>query len=173
MSYEKELLLNEIKEQVGRSTSMIPIQYGCLPPGKVWTLRSNLAKSGSTLEVVRRRVFLKAAALSGINFDETLFKGNVGVVFVNQENSMDALKDVFKFKNDHPELKLGVLCGHIDGKPMTGAEVEYLAKLPSLDVMRSQFIALLVSPMTLTLSVMEAAIEGPLSASAEQTTQTE
>ncbi len=175
MNYEKELLLNEIKGQIDQSKSLIVAQYGKLPPDLVWSLRNNLAKNGSTLEVVRKRVFLKAAAQSGIQLDESLFKGNIGVVFVNQEESMNALKDVFKFKNENKDIKLSVLCGSIDGQVMSGAEVEYLSKLPTLDEMRSQFIGLLVAPMTHTLSVFEEKIKqmDPSSAAGEQTTQTE
>lgn len=180
MNYEKELLLNEIKDQIGQSKSLIVAQYGKLPPDKVWGLRSNLAKNKSALEVVRKRVFLKAADLSGIHFfkdqkvDENLFVGNISVVLVNQEESMSSLKELFKFKGENADLKLNVLCGYIDGQVMTGAEVEYLSKLPTLDEMRSQFIGLLVAPMTHMLSVLEEKIKlDPSSATAEPTTQTE
>lgn len=171
ISYEKELLLNEYDDQLGHSMNQIVVQYAHLPPDKVWQLRNTLAKANNSLEVVRKRVFLKAASKNGIEFDPAIFKGSICVVYINQAEPQHALKEVFNFKKSNPDFKLGVVCGRIDGKIVTGSEVEVLSSLPTLDEMRAQFIALLVTPMSQMLSVLEAKLEAPLSAEPE--TQTE
>jgi large subunit ribosomal protein L10 len=162
MRDEKQLLLNEIKEKIDGSTSMIVARYEKLPPNGSWILRSRLAKSGSLFEVVRKRVFLKAAEMSGVKLDESILKGHIGVVFVNQPDAMEPAKTLVKFSEENAQT-LEVLCGQIEGKIVPGAEVVMLSKLPGINEMRAELIALLVSPMSHTLSVMEAAISGPLS----------
>jgi large subunit ribosomal protein L10 len=67
---------------------------------------------------------------------------------------------------------IAVLCGQIEGKIVPGAEVVMLSRLPGINEMRAELIALFVSPMAQTLSVLEAAMEGPLSV-IEQKSQTE
>lgn len=162
MRKEKELLLNEIKDKIDASTSMLVTSYSKLEPNQSWQLREELNKSGSVLEVVRKRVFLKAAEKSGLKIDESLLAGHIGVVFVTQPDAMPTAKAVFKFSGENANI-LQIVCGQIDGKIMPGAEIEVLSKLPGLDEMRAMFLGLLTSPMSHMLSVMEAAIAGPLS----------
>lgn len=162
MRREKQLLLDEIKQKIDASTAMIITRYERLEPNAAWTLRDRLAKSGGLFEVVRKRVFLKAAEQAGIKLDESLLKGHVGVVFVQQPDAMPSAKTMFKFSEENADV-LEVLCGQIEGKIMPGAEVKALSELPGLDEMRATIIGLLVSPMSHMLSVLDAVMAGPLS----------
>jgi large subunit ribosomal protein L10 len=126
-----------------------------------WRLRELLQKDDSQYEVVKKRLFLKAAELSGIQFNSSLLEGHIGVVFVSQADAIVPAKTVFKFSEENGKL-LEVLEGFIEGKIMPGAELEMLSKLPGIDEMRAGLLALFVSPMSHVLSVMEAAIAGPL-----------
>lgn len=162
MRKEKKLLLNEIKQKIDASAAMIVTRYDRLEPNASWQLRDLLAKSGSGFEVVRKRVFLKAIEQAGVELDETLLKGHVGVVFVNQPDAIPSAKVVYKFSEENGKV-LEVLCGQVEGKMVPGAEIEMLSKLPGIDEMRATLLALFTSPMSQMLSVMEAAIAGPLS----------
>jgi large subunit ribosomal protein L10 len=157
MRKEKELLLNEIQEKIGGSTAMLITRYEKLEPNASWQLREQLGKSGSIFEVVKKRVFLKAAEKSGLQIDGSLLSGNIGVVFVGQPDAMAPAKTVFKFSQENGDL-LKVLCGHIEGKMMNGESVEMLSKLPGMEEMRAILLGLFTSPMSQVLSVMEAAI---------------
>lgn len=162
MRKEKELLLNEIKDKIDGSSAMIITRYDKLEPNTSWQFRDSLSKQGSIFEVVRKRVFLKAAEKAGLTVDEALLKGHIGIVFVNQPDAMAPAKTVLKFSEENANL-LQVICGQIDGKMMPGAEVEELARLPGMEEMRATLLALFVSPMSQMLSVVEAAMAGPLS----------
>ena len=162
MRKEKELLMNEIKEKIDGSTALIVTRYDRLEPNASWRLRDNLSKLGSLFEVVRKRVFVKAAVSAGIQIDESLLKGHVGVVFVNQPDAMEPAKAVFKFSEENGKI-FEVLCGQIEGKMVPGAEIEMLSKLPGIDEMRANMLALFTSPMSQMLSVLEAVMAEPLS----------
>ncbi len=71
-------------------------------------------------------------------------------------------RPIFKFSEDNQNI-LQVIYGKIEGKAYSGTEVEMLSKLPGINEMRSQFLALLVSPMSQMLSVMEAVMGEPIS----------
>src|SRR5262245_14539832 len=114
MRKEKQLLLNEIVDKIDASIGMIVTSYNKLEPNLSWRLRELLGKSGSQFEVVRKRVFLKAAEKSGVSLDEAALLGHIGVVFVNQPDAMEPAKVVFKFSEENADL-LKVLCGKIDG----------------------------------------------------------
>jgi large subunit ribosomal protein L10 len=162
MRAEKQLLLDELKEKIESSPGMIIASYNRLTPNLSWELRHLLAKSGGLFEVVRKRVFLKAAEQSGIKLDSTLFEGHIGVVFVEQTDVIAPLKVLYKFSEENQKM-LSVLCGQLEGAVHGRSDMAILAQLPSLNEMRAQFVALLVSPMTQLLSVFESVMAEPLS----------
>jgi large subunit ribosomal protein L10 len=157
MRKEKPLLLEGIKDLIDASQAMIVTRYTRLEPNVSWQFREAIAKKGSTFEVVPKRVFLKAATLSGVKLDEALMQGHVGVVFVNQADAMAPAKAMFEFSEANGQI-FEVLCGSIEGKIVPGSELEMLSKLPGIDEMRSTMIALFTSPMSQMLSVVEAKV---------------
>ncbi|MBX7067477.1 MAG: 50S ribosomal protein L10 [Parachlamydiales bacterium] len=162
MRKEKPLLLDEIKEKIDGSKAMIIASYDKLEPNTSWAFRDLLGKSGSQFEVVKKRVFLKAAEKSGVKIDEALLKGHVGVVFISGDDAMVPAKAVFKFSEENGNI-LQVVCGQVEGKLVPGSELEELSKLPGIDEMRAIMLGLFTSPMSQMLSVIEAALAGPLS----------
>jgi large subunit ribosomal protein L10 len=127
-----------------------------------WQLRDRLAKSGGMFEVVRKRVFLKAAEKAGITFDETGLEGHIGVMFVHQPDPMVSAKVLQKFSEENGDV-LRLLCGQIDGKIVPEADLAMLIKLPGIDEMRAILLGLLTSPMSQVLSVLEAVMAEPIS----------
>ncbi len=155
MRKEKPLLLEGIKELIDASKAMIITRYSKLEPNVSWQFRDMIAKKGSTFEVVPKRVFIKAATLSGVKLDESLIQGHVGVCFVNQTDAMGSAKAMFEFSEANGKI-FEVLCGSIEGKIVPGAELEMLSKLPGIDEMRAIMIALFTSPMSQLLFCLEA-----------------
>lgn len=162
MRAEKQLLLNEIKEKIDASSGLIITRYNRLAPNVSWQLRDQLAKSGSLFEVVRKKVFLKAAEMAGLQIDEKLLQGHVGIVFVNAQDAMPSTKLIYKFSEDNGEI-FEVLCGQIEGKMVPAADLAVLSKLPGINEMRATLLGLFTSPMSHMLSVLEAVMAGPLS----------
>lgn len=162
MRKEKQLLLNEIKEKIDGSTAMIITRYEKLEPNVSWQFRNALAKAGSSLEVVRKQVFMKAAEKSGVAIDETSLQGHVGIVFINQPDAMPSTKLIYKFSEDNGKI-FQVVCGQIEGKFVPGTDLEILSKLPGLEEMRATLLGLFTSPMSQMLAVLEAVMAEPLS----------
>jgi large subunit ribosomal protein L10 len=75
---------------------------------------------------------------------------------------MAPAKTLVKYSEENAQ-SLEVLCGQIEGKIVPGADVVALSKLPGINEMRAELLALLVSPMAQMLSVVDAALSGPLS----------
>lgn len=162
MRAEKKLLLDEIKQKIDSSSALIITRYDRLPPNTSWDFRDQLAKSGSLFEVVRKRIFLKAAEMSGIKIDESTLGGHIGVAFVQKQDAIASAKVIYKFSEDNQNL-LEVVCGKIEGKIVNGPDLEMLSKLPDINEMRAQMLALFVSPMSELVGVLEAVIGEPLS----------
>lgn len=160
MRKEKQLLLDEIKEQLEKSQSMIITQYHRVDPSLSWELRSELKKVNSDYEVVKKRIFLKAAKEAGLEVPCDKLAGHVGVVVAN-DDGIDATKAVFNFTKDHKGA-LDVLGGFYENTYYSSEKVEVLSKLPSKNEMRAQLLGLFEAPMSTTLATMDSLLTSVL-----------
>ncbi len=154
MRSEKELLKKEIKDKIDRFNSFVIMQYASFSANAANEFRREVGKMGGDVEVVRKRVLLKAAEDAGIQLDLSSLPGHIGIVFLGQD-PIETTKMVFKFSQDR-EKAIQVIGGRFDGQLYTGADVERLSTLPSKDEMRAQFLSVLEAPLSQTLAVMEA-----------------
>ena len=154
MRSEKQLLLDEIKEQIDGHDSFVIMQYSGLDANRTNDFRRQLAELGGGLEIVKKRVLLKAASDLGIELDLSSLPGHIALVFTG-EDSVQATKAVFQLRKD---MKQGieVLGGHFDGRLLAAADVETLSMLPSKDEMRAQLLGVLAAPMQQTVGAMNA-----------------
>jgi large subunit ribosomal protein L10 len=154
MRPEKQLLLNEIKDKIAGSKAIVIASYKRLEPNAASMFRTNLAKTGGGLEVVKKRVLIKAAQDAGVALDPAQLQGHIAVVFAN-EDPVQTTKAIFQFSKENEEV-LEVLGGRFEGAVCSAQDVEQISKLPSKDEMRSQFLGTLEAPLSQTLSVIEA-----------------
>jgi large subunit ribosomal protein L10 len=154
MRQEKQLLLDEIKHQIGSSKAFIITRYHQLRAVPIAEFRRSVTKAGGNFEVVRKRVFIKAAEAAGITLKEDALEGHVGILFTRND-PIEMTKVTYQFIKDHPDA-LHVLAGRFDDKTYSATDVEKLSKLPGIQEMRAQLLGLFEAPMAQTLSVMEA-----------------
>ena len=154
MRPEKQFLLDDIKDRIAGSKAIVLASYKRLEPNASSTFRTNLAKSGGTLEVVKKRVLVKAAQVAGVELDPALLQGHIAVVFANQD-PVQTTKVVYQFCKENEEV-LEVIGGRFEGALCSASDVEQISKLPGKDEMRAQFLGTLEAPLTQTLAAIEA-----------------
>jgi len=154
MRQEKQFLLDEVKGQIEQTGSFVIMRYAGLSANLANDFRREVAKSGGSVEVVRKRVLIKAAEAAGVNLDLKALPGHIGLVFAGND-PIETTKAVFKFSQDFGQL-IEVVGGRFEGQLYSGADVEMLSKLPGKDGMRAQLLSVLEAPMAQTLAVMEA-----------------
>lgn len=153
MRSEKQFLLDEMQDKIDAADSFILTKYEALTCSTLHDFRQDLGKAGGELEMVRKRVFSKAAEGKGITLEDEYLDGHMAIVFLGKD-PIEATKVVFKYGKETGNIT--VLGGHFDGALLPATQVEALSKLPSQDVLRAQFLGLLEAPMAQTLSVMQA-----------------
>jgi len=154
MRAEKQLLKDEVKDKLERYGSFVIMQYDKLSANTANEFRREIGKQGGEVEVVRKRILLKAAEDIGLQIDVSALEGHIGLVFLGKD-PIEATKTVFKFSQDREKV-IQVSGGRFDGQMYAGQDVERLSKLPSKDEMRAQFLSVLEAPMAQTLAVMNA-----------------
>lgn len=154
MRDEKQLLLDEVKEKIEGSKGFIIASYQNFTSDKARAFRSMVAEANCDFEIVRKRVFVKAAEAVGIKLNAEDYKGHIGVIFAH-EDAAKITKIAVKYSED-TEKVIELVGGHIDGQICTAEDVEAIAKLPGMDEMRAEFLGLFEAPMSQTLAVLEA-----------------
>lgn len=160
MRVEKEFLLDELKDNINNSHSLIITKYNQLSPTVSWNFYQMLGRLKGSYEVVKKRVFFKALEKNGLSFDVKAFPGHIGVVFI-QGDAVAVAKAVFDFSRENSDF-IEVLSALIEGNSYSAADVQTLSKLPAQNELRAQFLGLLEAPMAQTLSVMEGLVSSVL-----------
>lgn len=153
MRPEKQLLLDEVKDQIDEYGDFAIFQYAGVDANKMTDFRSDVAKIGGEVQMIRKRILIKAAAAAGVELDLTTLPGHIGLVFSGND-AVEMTKVVFEFSKDSKKA-LSVLGGRVDGQLYNAADVETLSKLPSMDVMRAQLLGLFEAPMSQVVSVID------------------
>jgi len=153
MREEKQLLLDEIKGYIEDNSTFLVMNYAGLNAGLTHSFRSDIHKSGGFVEIVRKRVFVKAAIDAGVPFEVDQLPGHIGLVFAG-EDPLEAAKITFKFQNDNEKV-INVLGARFDGEMYSADQIEQLSKLPGKQEMRAQLLSVFAAPMTQTLGVMQ------------------
>lgn len=156
MRQEKQLLLDEVEDHIKKRDSFVIMRYLGLTANKANDFRGNIAKQGGVVEIVRKRILIKAAKAAGIQLDIANLEGHIGLVFAGND-PLETAKVVFKFSDENGKT-IKVIGGRFEGQLYNAADMEMLSKLPSKDEMRAQFLSVLEAPMSHTLSVMEAVL---------------
>ncbi len=153
MRQEKQLLLDEIKEQIDRYKSFVITRYQGFKANAANNLRREIAKTGGNYEVVRKRVLVKAAESAGVELDPKLLEGHIGLIFAGAD-PIETAKFVYKFSKENDNA-ISVIGGRFDGRIYGADDVEKISKLPGKDEMRAQLLGALEAPISQTLSVMD------------------
>ncbi len=154
MIAEKQLLLDEIVNQINKSSAMVIASYKKLGSNVSWGLSCELAKSNASFEVVKKRILIKALEQTALKCTIDELESHIGVVFINGADYIEAIKGLVKFSKSNNDL-LKIIKGQFEGISYSAQDVEMLSNLPGKDEMRAQLLSLLEAPLSQTLSVME------------------
>jgi large subunit ribosomal protein L10 len=154
MRPEKQFLLDEIKEKIDQSSTLVWTKYRHMSPNLASAFRFLLGDNGGGFKVVRKRLLVKAAERAGIALSEDVLAGHIGVVFTDRD-PVSVTKVLFAFSKENDDL-LEVLGGRFEGQLCTAQDIKSISELPSKDEMRAQLLGTLEAPMSQTLAVVEA-----------------
>src|SRR5690348_13107907 len=112
MRPEKQLLLDDIKDRIAASNAVVVTSYKKLEPNAVAEFRTQLAKTGGSLAVVKKRVLLKAAHASGLAMQKESLEGHIAIIFLS-EDPFATTKSIYQFSNENDKV-LEILGGRFE-----------------------------------------------------------
>ncbi len=152
---DKETAVAELVEQLRDAESLIVADYRGLTNANLETLRGRLREHGARFSVVKNTLARRAAETAGTEPLLALLEGPSAIVFL--KSGGDAVAVAKALSDSARETKILTLRGGVlEGVPISGAEIETLAKLPPMDVLRSQIVGVIVAPLTQLLGLLSA-----------------
>lgn len=142
---EKEALLKDVVKSAKEAKALVFADFTGVTVKQLSEVRSELRKSGSRFQILKKTILNIALRDAGIAVDARKLEGQVGVAFSTDEVS--AAKAIADYVKANKEMKLSIIGGALEGKVLSAAEVKALAKLPSKDELRGILAGTLQAPI--------------------------
>jgi large subunit ribosomal protein L10 len=154
---DKERIVDELTDKLRNSETMIVADYRGLSMPQIDALRSRLLESGARFSVVKNTLTRRAAEAAGADALLALLEGPSAIAFIEADG--DAVAVAKALADSARDTKvLEIRGGIMQGRVISGGDVEELAKLPPLDILRGQVIGAILAP----LSAIAALVNAPL-----------
>jgi large subunit ribosomal protein L10 len=153
MRAEKQIISSDYLARIKASPFFIVLDYRGLKVGPITELRKRLNKAGAEMRVVKNSIFRLAVKEAGVADLGASLTGQLAVV-TGQRDVASAAKVVktFSAEFDKPKVRFG----YLKSQRLESADILALADLPSLEVLRSKLLGVILAPATRLVTVLNA-----------------
>lgn len=145
MRLEKKVLTKEYLTRLNASPFFIVVDYKGLKVEHMTELRKRLHQVGAAMHVVKNSLFRIAAKEAGVADLNGSLAGQVAVV-TGQKDVSVAAKVVKTFASEFDKLKIKF--GFLKSQRLSDTDLNALADLPSIEVLRGKLLGVLNAPAT-------------------------
>jgi large subunit ribosomal protein L10 len=155
---DKERVVAELTERLRTSEALLVADYRGLTNVQLEELRARLLEHGARFSVVKNTLTRRAAEAAGADALLALLEGPTAIAFVESDGDPAAVAKALSETARATrvlELKGGVL----QGRAITSDDVESLAMLPSIDVLRGQVLGAVTAPLSTFVMLLNAPLQ--------------
>ena len=143
---QKEAIVANFRDLFIQSQAAFLVNYKGLSVKDMQSLRSTLRTGGAQLKVTKARMMkIAVEGIDGIDDFNKNLKGQVGLVFVKDEAVPAVAKQLVTFAKKNESLEID--SGFFESKVLSKERIEFLAFLPSKEVLLAQVVGLMQSPI--------------------------
>jgi large subunit ribosomal protein L10 len=155
---DKEQVVAELTERLKASETLLVADYRGLTMPQIDDLRTKLLESGARFSVVKNTLTRRAAEAAGADALLALLEGPSAIAFIESEGDMVAAAKALA--DSARDTKVLVIRGGVmQGRTVSAEDVESLATLPPIDVLRGQVLGAIVAPLTAFLGLVNAPLQ--------------
>jgi large subunit ribosomal protein L10 len=155
---DKEQVVATLTERLKTAETVLVADYRGLTMPQIDTLRSKLLESGARFSVVKNTLTRRAAEAAGNDALLALLSGPSAIAFIESEGDMVAAAKALADSARETRV-LAIRGGVMSGRTMTAEEVESLATLPPLEVLRGQVIGAIIAPLSSLIGLVNAPLQ--------------
>ena len=150
---EKQAVVERLAARIRESATMIVADYRGLTVSQVAEVRGQLREAGTTFHVAKNTLARIAAQQAEKPDLVELFEGPTAIAFVADDVSAAAKKLTELARQTRI---LAVRGAFVEGRRLSADEVRRLGELPPRDVLRSQVVGAVASPLQGAFNVLSA-----------------
>jgi large subunit ribosomal protein L10 len=155
---EKERVVAELTERLRVSETLLVADYRGLTNSQIDELRTKLLAAGARFTVVKNTLTRRAAEAAGADALLALLEGPTAIAFLEADgDSVAVAKALADAARDTKLLELRG--GIMQGVTISAGQVEELAKLPPLDVLRGQVLGAVTAPLQTIVGLFAAPLQ--------------
>jgi large subunit ribosomal protein L10 len=154
---DKERVVAELTEKLRTAETLFVADYRGLTMPQIDSLRGKMIENGARLSVVKNTLTRRAAEAAGADALLALLEGPSAIAFIEADGDMVAVAKALADSARETKV-LEIRGGVMQGREISASDVEELAKLPPLDVLRGQVLGAIIAP----LSAIAALVNAPL-----------
>ena len=149
---DKNNFVQNLKEELKNSSSVVVSHYAGLSVAETDNLRKEMRSNGAKFKVTKNR--LTKIALTGTPYEsiEDLFTGPTAIAYSSDPVAPARVSVEFEKKFEN----FKILGGSYEGEKIDNAKINFLATLPSLDQIRAKLLGLLNAPAQKIASITQA-----------------
>jgi large subunit ribosomal protein L10 len=155
---EKERVVAELTERLRLAQTLIVADYRGLTNAEIDGLRGELLKHGARFAVVKNTLTRRAAEAAGADALLALLEGPTAIAFLETDGDPVAVAKALG-KSARDTRILAIRGGVLEGRPISADEVESLATLPPVDVLRGQVLGAITAPLTAIVGLFHAPLQ--------------
>jgi len=155
---QKVEIVKELAERLRSAQTLFVADYRGLTMPQIDELRSKLLESGARFTVVKNTLTRRAAEAAGADALLALLEGPTAIAFLEADGDMVAVAKALADAARETRV-LAIRGGVMQGRAVSAEEVEQLAKLPPVDVLRGQVLGAIVAPLQSLLGLVTAPLQ--------------
>jgi large subunit ribosomal protein L10 len=155
---EKERVVAELTAQLREVDTLIVADYRGLTMPQIDSLRGRLIEHGARFTVVKNTLTRRAAESAGADALLALLEGPSAIAFIASDGDMVAVAKALADSARETRV-LEIRGGLLQGRTISAADVDELAKLPPFDVLRGQVLGAIVAPLQNLLGLVSAPLQ--------------
>jgi large subunit ribosomal protein L10 len=152
---DKERIVDELAAELGSAETLIVADYRGLTNKQLEALRDQLLLHGARFRIVKNTLTRRAAEQAGADALLVMLEGPTAIAFIESSGDPAAVAKALAATAKESNV-LTLRGGILEGRTLSGAEVDRLATLPPLDVLRGQLVGAIVAPLTQLLGLVSA-----------------
>jgi large subunit ribosomal protein L10 len=155
---DKERVVAELTEKLRTAETLFVADYRGLTMPQIDALRGRLLENGARLSVVKNTLTRRAAQAAGADALLALLEGPSAIAFIEADGDMVAVAKALADSARETKV-LEIRGGVMQGREISASNVEALAKLPPLDVLRGQVLGAIIAPLSAIAALLNAPLQ--------------
>ena len=154
---DKERIVEELTERLKTTPTLFVADYRGLSVTEIDELRTKVIEQGAKFTVVKNTLTKRAAEAAGAEALLAMLEGPTAIAFIEADGDMVAVAKALSDTAKSTRI-LSIRGGILDGSPIDEADVQNLATLPPVDVLRGQVLGAITAPLMTVVGLISAPV---------------